>query len=119
MIILLVARISGDLFERVGMPAVLGELTVGILLGNAAFLSGQFVGGEGWHGLDFLQPPAEIDIQEKLGELARIADAEDMPADERQSRIAAIEEQVAQYQPYNTGAILKMLAGIGVILLLF
>ena len=118
-IILFVAKVGGDFFERLGMPAVLGELTVGILLGNAAFLSQQFVGGTGWHGLDFLHPPEEINVREKLDRLIVLADAEDIPSEERQSEIAAIEEEVAQYQPYNTGAVLKMLAGIGVILLLF
>lgn len=39
-IILLAAKLSGDVFERIGMPAVLGELTVGILLGNWTLLTG-------------------------------------------------------------------------------
>src|SRR5262245_36420073 len=111
-IILLVAKIGGDLFERIGMPAVLGELTVGVLLGNMAFLSG-------WHGLDFLHPPAAIDVRQKVTEIEQIAESTDLDHAERQSRIAAIESEIDDYQPYNTGAILKMLAGIGVILLLF
>src|SRR6266550_3661239 len=32
--ILLTAKIAGELFERVGQPAVLGELLAGIVLGN-------------------------------------------------------------------------------------
>lgn len=83
-LILLLAKIMGDLFERVGMPAVLGELSVGILLGNAVFLSG-LMGLEPWHGLDFLKAPAEGSI----GDV------------------------------YSPGAALKMLAEIGVVLLLF
>ena len=39
-IILLAAKVAGDLFERIKMPAVLGELTVGIFLGNWALLTG-------------------------------------------------------------------------------
>src|SRR5690606_29828346 len=104
-IILFVAKVGGDLFERLKMPAVLGELTVGILLGNMAFMTG-------WHGLDFLHPPAEIDVRGKLDRLVVLADAEDIPADERREEIASIEAEVAEYQPYNTGAVLKMLAGI-------
>lgn len=77
-LILLLAKIVGDLFERIGMPAVLGELTVGILLGNIFLLTG-------WEGLAFLKAPAEHSI----GDV------------------------------YNTGASLKMLAEIGVVLLLF
>jgi Kef-type K+ transport system membrane component KefB len=111
-IILLVAKIGGDLFERIGMPAVLGELTVGILLGNMAFLTG-------WDGLQFLHPPATIDVRQKITEIEQIAAAPDLDATDRQSRLAAVEDQLANYEPYNTGAILKMLAGIGVIILLF
>lgn len=36
LLILLVAKLGGDLMERVGQPAVLGELIVGIILGNLA-----------------------------------------------------------------------------------
>ncbi len=77
-LILLLAKIMGDLFERIGMPAVLGELTVGIILGNILLLTD-------WGGFDFLKAPAEHSI----GDV------------------------------YNTGAALKMLAEIGVVLLLF
>lgn len=52
-IILLAAKIAGDLFERVHMPAVLGELTVGILLGNWALFSG------GMTTFEFLKPNME------------------------------------------------------------
>ena len=76
--ILLAAKVCGDIFERVGMPAVLGELVVGIFLGNFALLTG-------FESFDFLKPPAEGVIGD----------------------------------PYSTGAVLKMLAGIGVVLLLF
>lgn len=34
-LILVTAKIVGDVFERIGLPPVLGELTAGILLGNA------------------------------------------------------------------------------------
>jgi Kef-type K+ transport system membrane component KefB len=34
------AKLAGELAERLGQPAVLGELTVGILLGNAALVAG-------------------------------------------------------------------------------
>ncbi|MCH2203753.1 MAG: cation:proton antiporter [Fuerstiella sp.] len=48
-IILLLAKISGDVFERVGMPAVLGELSVGILLGNWQLMTGSEI-------FDFFKP---------------------------------------------------------------
>jgi len=77
-LILASAKITGSLFEKLSLPAVLGELSVGVLLGNALFLTG-------WDGLEFLKSPPE-----------------GVPAD-----------------PYTAGAALKMLAEIGVILLLF
>ena len=90
-LILLAAKVVGDLFERLGMPAVLGELSVGILLGNIALLSTQWYGGDGWHGLDFLQVPDETDM------------------------LAMTKMQIA----YHPGIALKLLAEIGVVLLLF
>lgn len=49
LIILFLAKVVGDLFERVGMPAVLGELMVGILLGNWLLFTGS-------HAFDFFKP---------------------------------------------------------------
>lgn len=63
-LILLLAKLGGDVFERMNLPAVLGELTVGVILGNIALLTG-------WHGLDFLQPEsatgAILDILARIG----------------------------------------------------
>jgi len=52
LIILLLAKIVGDIFERVGMPAVLGELAVGILLGNWQLMTGSDV-------FEFFKPDPE------------------------------------------------------------
>ncbi|MBX7246483.1 MAG: cation:proton antiporter [Candidatus Sumerlaeaceae bacterium] len=38
LIILVLAKIGGDLFQRIGQPAVLGELIFGIILGNLSLL---------------------------------------------------------------------------------
>ncbi|MEI7634374.1 MAG: cation:proton antiporter [bacterium] len=38
MIILAIAKLGGDIFERIGQPAVLGELIFGILVGNMSLL---------------------------------------------------------------------------------
>lgn len=38
--VLVAAKLAGELFERLGQPAVLGELLVGILLGNLTLLGG-------------------------------------------------------------------------------
>ena len=77
-LILFGAKVSGDLSERLGIPSVVGELALGIFLGNFLLITGS-------HALDFIHPPAEF-----------------------QTAAAT-----------NVGAILELLAEIGVILLLF
>src|SRR5262249_1512614 len=37
-VILVVAKLGGELFERLGQPSVLGELIAGIVIGNLALL---------------------------------------------------------------------------------
>ena len=37
-VILIVAKIGGELFERIGLPAVLGELAGGIIVGSLLLL---------------------------------------------------------------------------------
>ncbi|MEO1980561.1 MAG: cation:proton antiporter, partial [Fuerstiella sp.] len=55
LIILFLAKVVGDLFERMSMPAVLGELTVGIVLGNWALFTGSDI-------FDFFKPhPGDAD----------------------------------------------------------
>ncbi|MEZ5942433.1 MAG: cation:proton antiporter [Planctomycetaceae bacterium] len=39
-LLLFCAKLSGDIFERLAMPAVLGELCIGVLLGNLGYLLG-------------------------------------------------------------------------------
>ncbi|MBI2609543.1 MAG: cation:proton antiporter [Deltaproteobacteria bacterium] len=41
--LLLVAKLGGALFAKIHQPAVLGELICGVLLGNLAYLSGDFI----------------------------------------------------------------------------
>jgi len=43
-LILLVAKLGGDLAMRIGQPAVLGELIGGIVLGNLPFVGQEFLG---------------------------------------------------------------------------
>ena len=50
-VVLLAAKIGGDLMVRVRQPAVLGELLVGVVLGNLVLL--------GFDGLEFLRPGAQ------------------------------------------------------------
>jgi Kef-type K+ transport system membrane component KefB len=58
-VILLAAKIGGEVFERIGQPAVLGELLFGILLGNLTLA--------GFGGLAFLQASPGIEILAQLG----------------------------------------------------
>ncbi len=93
-IILFLAKVGGDLAERVKMPAVLGELLVGVLLGNFLLLTG-------YDWLEFLKPP---NSELGMGELVFGAD-----------------EKVREFffHLMEPGATLDMLARVGVILLLF
>lgn len=88
-LILFLAKTVGDLFERMGMPAVLGELAVGIVLGNLGLL-----------GIDALDPYFKLP---------------DLQSQQFISEFIADPEHVA----YHPAIMLKILAGIGVILLLF
>jgi Kef-type K+ transport system membrane component KefB len=58
-VILLAAKIGGEVFERLGQPAVLGELLTGILLGNLTLVH--------FGGLEFLQGSPGIEILAQLG----------------------------------------------------
>jgi Na+:H+ antiporter len=58
-LILAAAKLGGELFERIGQPAVLGELIFGVVLGNLALL--------GFHGFEFLKTDLGIEILAQLG----------------------------------------------------
>lgn len=58
-VILASAKLGGEIFERIGQPAVLGELLFGIILGNLALV------GVTW--FDFLSSNLGIEILAQLG----------------------------------------------------
>ena len=58
-IMLLAAKLAGEIAERVHQPAVLGELIAGVIIGNLALF--------GWHGLDFLGTNEGIAILAEIG----------------------------------------------------
>ncbi len=60
-IVLVAAKLAGDLATRLGQPAVLGELVAGIALGNVRLL--------GWSGLDFVRESASLGMLADLGVL--------------------------------------------------
>ncbi len=59
-VILLGAKIGGEIFERIGQPAVLGELVVGVIIGNVGLLTGV-------HILDGLRTDPALDIFARVG----------------------------------------------------
>jgi Kef-type K+ transport system membrane component KefB len=58
-VILAAAKLGGDVAERIGQPAVLGELVVGVLVGNLSLV------GIDW--LQFIAANATIDVLAQLG----------------------------------------------------
>jgi Kef-type K+ transport system membrane component KefB len=58
-ILLLAAKIGGDLLERLGQPAVLGELLFGVIIGNLALV--------GYHGLEYLHTNPALEFLAELG----------------------------------------------------
>ena len=60
-IILLVAKLGGELFEKINQPAVLGELVFGILIGNIVLFTG------GAYDFNCLFQLEAIDIMARLG----------------------------------------------------
>jgi Kef-type K+ transport system membrane component KefB len=59
-VILIVAKLSGELFERLGQPAVLGELLGGIILGNLAVFG--FTAAEPLKNQEVIGALAEIGV---------------------------------------------------------
>jgi Kef-type K+ transport system membrane component KefB len=57
--ILIIAKLGGELFERIGQPAVLGELIGGIVAGNLALI--------GFNGAEFLKGNEVIAALAQLG----------------------------------------------------
>jgi Kef-type K+ transport system membrane component KefB len=59
LIVLLGAKLGGELMERIHQPAVLGELIFGVLLGNVALF--------GYHGLEYLKTDLVFEILAEIG----------------------------------------------------
>src|SRR6266545_3147058 len=60
-LILVLARLGGSLFERFRLPAVLGELAAGIVIGNLGLV--------GFHGLDALKSLPTVEAFAQIGVL--------------------------------------------------
>lgn len=75
-IILLVAKLSGELFERLKQPAVLGELCGGILLGNLVIFG--FYGAESLKTNETIAALAELGVIILLFEVGLESDLREM-----------------------------------------
>lgn len=60
-VILVAAKIGGDLAIRAGQPAVLGELLIGVLLGNLAMF--------GYSGFEPMKADESLEMLARLGVL--------------------------------------------------
>lgn len=58
-IILITAKLGGDVLERFRQPAVLGELVIGVVIGNLTLLN--------FHGLDFLKTNVPLEVLAEIG----------------------------------------------------
>ncbi len=59
LIIIVAAKIGGEIIARLKLPNVLGEILIGIFIGNLGLL--------GFHGLEFLKHSHELEILSELG----------------------------------------------------
>ncbi len=90
-IILVAAKLGGDLAVRIGQPAVLGELVIGVLLGNASLV-----------GVDFFRTVASntaIDMLARLGVLVLLFEV-------------GLQATVAQMMKVGWSAFMVALAGV-------
>lgn len=75
-VMLVVGKLCGELFERMGQPAVLGELVGGILLGNLVLVG--FVAAEPLKTNNIIAALAEIGVIVLLFEVGLESDLKDM-----------------------------------------
>jgi Kef-type K+ transport system membrane component KefB len=75
-VMLIAAKLAGEVFERLGQPAVLGELTAGIVLGNLVILG--FSGVEPLKSNDTIAALAELGVIILLFEVGLESDLKEM-----------------------------------------
>ncbi len=66
-IILAAAKIGGGIFEKIGQPAVLGELVLGIIIGNLAYMTG-------WEFFAPLRNDTFVDLLARFGVIILLFD---------------------------------------------
>jgi Kef-type K+ transport system membrane component KefB len=90
-LILVAAKLGGDLAVRIGQPAVLGELLVGVLLGNLSLL--------GYTALDYVETDPFIDMLARIGVLLLLFEV-------------GLESTVGQMMKVGATALLVALLGV-------
>lgn len=96
-VILVGAKLGGELFERIGQPAVLGEILVGILLGNLGLV--------GFHGLDFLRGSVPLLALSELGVIVLLFEV-------------GLESNIAEMRRVGLSSLLVASLGVGAPMLL-
>ncbi|HKA90922.1 MAG TPA: cation:proton antiporter [Haliangiales bacterium] len=92
-VILLAAKVGGDLMLRLGQPAVLGELLAGVVLGNLSLV--------GFDGFEYLKEDASVDMLARLGVLILLFEV-------------GLESTVAQMLRVGWTALLVAVVGVAV-----
>jgi Kef-type K+ transport system membrane component KefB len=100
-LILVLARLGGALFERFALPAVLGELLAGVVLGNLGLV--RFHGFDGLHTQPVVEAFAQIGVLFLLFQVGLESDVVKMAAVGASATLVAV-----------LGVIAPMLLGLGV-----
>jgi Kef-type K+ transport system membrane component KefB len=90
-LILIIAKLSGELFERFRQPAVLGELVGGIMIGNLALV--------GFHGLDPLKNNEVIGALAEIGVIILLFEV-------------GLETNIAEMKEVGWSSLLVAMAGV-------
>jgi Kef-type K+ transport system membrane component KefB len=96
-VILVAAKLGGDVAVRLGQPSVLGELLAGVVLGNLGLL--------GFHGFDAVAGNGDVDLLSRLGVLILLFDV-------------GLESTVGQMMGVGLSALLVAMLGVAAPLLL-
>jgi Kef-type K+ transport system membrane component KefB len=96
-VILIAAKLGGDVAMRLGQPAVLGELLTGVVLGNLGLL--------GFHGFGAVAGNTDVDLLSRLGVLILLFDV-------------GLESTVGQMMGVGWSALLVATLGVAAPLLL-
>src|SRR5450432_3605049 len=99
-LMLVAAKLFGDLAARIALPPVLGELIAGIAIGNLHVT--------GWHGLDFIAHDPELALLAELGVVLLLFQDGLASSVGQMAKVGAVAFVVA-----TTGVVVDMAVGTG------